>query len=117
MAFALLTNIGSTVFADGDTVCAHSNSILHKPRADVNYNPSPIMADAPIEIPLTIDIAKRYDIDLPEGVEMKHDLGIVTIYNDGRIMYDNNDISGNIEDKCKNNDTSEFETIIKNQTN
>ena len=53
-----------------------------------------------IKIPLTIDLAERYGIDLPAGAEMQADLGMIELYNSGMILYNGEDIRPKIQKAC-----------------
>jgi hypothetical protein len=89
---------------------------IHVPRDDVAYNPSPFSNTVDsIQIPLTVNMAERYNLDLPDGTLLEGNLGMIEIYKDGRIVYNEEDISGDIKDTC-NHDTGEFETIINQQS-
>lgn len=99
---------------DNNSLCEHFKyaPVAHTPRADVTHNPSQIMMDDPVDIPLTIDMAERYGINVPSGIEMNAPVGFISVYKDGRILYDGKDISGNIKDEC-NHDTGTGENDAK----
>ncbi len=81
------------------------DTLTHKPRADVAYNDdmsneiTSSMAQT-VTIPITIDLAERYDITIPEGADFDANFGFIEIDADGSVFYNGEDISGNIEDKC-----------------
>jgi len=99
MVIALLICQGNNVFAFDP---CHDHAVDHKPRADVIYDEAQVSVPDPVFIPLTIDLAQRYDLDIPESTEIKPVMGMMEIYKDGRILYDGRDISGDIKDKCDN---------------
>jgi len=86
-----------------------ARAVDHEPNADVNLNKWHIVLPDPIHVPLTIDMAERMNVDLPEGVEMQGMIGLLSVYKDGRIMYDGKDLTRNIQDIC-NHDTSDTNT-------
>ena len=96
--------------------CKKDRPIAHVPRADVVHGNNQIAIREIIYIPVTIDMAERYGLSVPAGIELESTLGMIEIYKDGKILYDGKDISGNLEDECNNDTSSEFETIIERQT-
>lgn len=86
------------------------DSINHEPRADVVYNPSPVIVPDPVMIPITFDMVEKYNLNDIEGVDLKPTIGVIEIYKDGRILYDGKDISQDIKDECENNDSDSPET-------
>lgn len=70
--------------------------------ADLNSGAS--VLPNPIIIPIEIDIASRYGIALPPDVEMKADILKINIFDDGRVTYNDQDITPNIKDICENFD-------------
>ena len=102
----LLSNSGA--FAQDDLCVDKANhNVTHVPRADVTHGAPTITIDDPIDIPLTIDMAERYALDLPAGTELSAPIGFISVYKDGRILYDGKDISGSIKDKCDEQQASE----------
>lgn len=102
----LLSNSGA--FAQDDLCADKTNhNVTHVPRADVTHGAPTITIDDPIDIPLTIDMAERYALDLPAGTELSAPIGFISVYKDGRILYDGKDISGSIKDKCDEQQASE----------
>jgi len=89
--------------------------IDHEPRADVNHNETTVQAPQKILIPISVDLANRYDLDVPRSLELDSPLGIMEIDEQGRIFYNGEDITGDIKDKCEN-DGTEFKKIIEQQT-
>jgi hypothetical protein len=116
--------------------CKKDRPIAHVPRADVVHTPdtSPfgltkgsdkiggkdslvkpkndgaITIPEIIYIPVTIDMAERYGLSVPAGIELESTLGMMEIYKDGKILYDGKDISGNIKDEC-----DDFDRVLEKQ--
>lgn len=83
------------------------DTITHTPRAGVIYgDDTPVIPD-PIEIPITIDLADRYNIDIPQGANFDTNFGTISIYKNGDVFYNGKDISGTIKDTCENEPNSE----------
>ena len=113
MALAIMWNNSAFAY----DLCKNNKSIAHVPRADVMHGgANAITISDPIYIPVTIDMAERYGLTVPAGIELESTLGMMEIYKDGKILYDGKDISGSIKDRCTNDTSSEFETIIEHQT-
>lgn len=69
--------------------------VAYVPGTDVNGNqvtpadiyPAPPLPVAdPIIIPLTIDLAQRYDLDT-DGVDLDYMQGVLEVFKDGRVYY------------------------------
>jgi hypothetical protein len=92
---------------------------VHKPSADTNYRPGVDVngnavapADLPattnfaaapgdyIDVPMTVDLAKRLNQPLPEGVQMEGVIGSLRLYKDGRINYNGQDIQPQADVMC-----------------
>lgn len=58
----------------------------------------------PVVIPITVDLAQRFGISLPAGVELKPDVGQMEIFQDGRILFNGRDISEKIRTYCDGDD-------------
>lgn len=81
----------------------------HVPDADVNFtgdsnvpatlNPMPSDLGG-VHIPITLDLASRYGLELPEGIELKPDVSIMSIYPDGRIEYNGQVLEQNAQYIC-----------------
>lgn len=107
----LVLLIWSNIAQADITLCTQSYS-NHQPRADVTYNnQSAVQIPDPILMPVTIDMAERYDLNLPKGANVETYVGMMEIYKDGRILYEGIDISGNIEDVCES-DTDDYDIIL-----
>jgi len=53
-----------------------------------------------VRIPLEMDLAQRFGLSLPEGLEMKPNLGMLNIYQDGRVTFDGQDLTTQVEQFC-----------------
>jgi hypothetical protein len=89
--------------ADDFNLC--KNTVTHIPRAGVVYGDDNQIIPDPIEIPITIDIADRYNIDVPQGANFDTNFGTISIYKNGDVFYNGRDISGTIKDVCENERT------------
>ncbi len=54
----------------------------------------------PVIIPITINLAERYDLALPQGLELKPELGWMEIYRDGRVLFNGEDVQGRLKAAC-----------------
>jgi len=95
------------------------DTVAHKPRADVNYNPKGdslnVTPESSTKFPITIDLAERYGIDIPAGLELDAQFGDIEIDANNHIFYNGEDITSDIKDTC-DNEPSEFEAVIEQET-
>lgn len=82
------------------------DTVTHTSRAGVIYGDNTPVIPDPIEIPITIDVAERYNINIPEGSDFDTNFGTISIYKNGDVFYNGRDISGTIKDVCENERTS-----------
>lgn len=84
-----------------------SNDVAYKPGVDVNGNPvaSADLNPAPqampttyTEVPLNIDLAKKLNLSQP--AVMEGNFGNLKIYNDGRVVYNGQDITNQANVVC-----------------
>ena len=118
LILAVLLVLPVTAYADGEIkdekeLCrvlqSHNNKgAEYVPGVDVRGK-SVVPADTasasgfmnnPIVIPITIDLAQRYGLVLPSGVELKPDVASLKIYDDGRIAYNDQDITKKVVTSC-----------------
>ncbi len=66
--------------------------------ADLNSGMKPMFD--PVVIPIEIDIAERFGLELPEGMAMKPEIAHVKIYSDGRVEYNDTDVTKDTETMC-----------------
>lgn len=87
-----------------DDVCISDivKQYQHQPRVGViMQNDNAILDDnTPMSVPLTYDLANRLNIG--SNVELDAPLGMVSIYKNGRILYDGQDITSTLEGDCTN---------------
>ncbi len=65
--------------------------------ADVNSAPQ-IISSTYTEVPLNIDLAKK--LSLAQPAVMESNFGNLKVYNDGRVLYNGQDITGNVNSLC-----------------
>ncbi len=69
--------------------------------ASANVNTANSLASPdPIVIPVELDLAERYGLTLPSGIELEPTVSKIAIYNDGRIVFNDKDISQKIISDC-----------------
>lgn len=104
LSLVVLLSFPFTATADSNVLC---DTINHTPKDDVNYKPSPNVVPADlnavpieigdVEIPLTAFLAQDLGLDTPVSSSK---LGVVTIKEDGAVIYDGKDISSNVIKLC-----------------
>lgn len=81
----------------------------HVPRADVAHvGDSAVPADlnavdgglGTVHIPITIDLAARFGIDVPVGAELEPEVAVIAVEPDGRVLYNGQDLSRNVATVC-----------------
>ena len=93
-------------------VVSSSSPVDHVPRDDVSHNASQyITIPDPVDIPLTVNVAGRLGIDIPQGTQMEAPIGFISIYKDGRILYDGKDLTQDIASICAR-DADAFDDMI-----
>lgn len=104
----------SPALAVGKIVC--ERHYIHKPDANVAYQsgvdvqgnavvpadvaPSPMGVPDYMEVPLTAELGKAMQIELPEGFETKANLGNLKLFRDGRVEYNGQDITAKASEFC-----------------
>ena len=113
-----------------ENLCAHVSSKDEKPENGAKYVPgvdtegNPVVpADLsgninaflnnPIVLPIDVNLALRYGLSLPAGVELEPNIANMLLYQDGRILYGNVDVSESVKSYCE----SRGKEIQKNQSN
>lgn len=61
---------------------------------------APIRSFESIEIPVELDLAQRFGLNLPSGVELKPYVALISIHKDGRVDYNGQDISRKAHTLC-----------------
>lgn len=99
----------------------------HVPAADVEYKPSVDVHGKPvapadlgqspnnfetIEIPVELDLAQKFALNPPAGVELKPYVALVSIHKDGKVDYNGQDVSKQAYQLCNEskNDESASQT-------
>lgn len=67
----------------------------------------------PIVLPIDIDLAGRYGLNLPSGIELEPNIANIIIFSDGHIAYENEDITASIKSLCEEPNIQ----MKKNQSN
>ncbi|MFP4385792.1 MAG: hypothetical protein ACLFRA_01130 [Alphaproteobacteria bacterium] len=55
----------------------------------------------PVVFPITIDLAKRYGLDFPGGLELDSDVSTLTVFRDGRMVFGKQDVSASVKSGCE----------------
>lgn len=58
----------------------------------------------PMRIPLELDIIERFNLDVPIGIISDPEVAGIMIYEDGKVTYNGQDVSDNVQAFCQNND-------------
>lgn len=82
-------------------VAKPTEGVEYKAGIDVHGNPviaadlgAPLTAVAqPVVIPIEVDLAQRFNLTLPAGVELKPTVATMRIHADGRVEYNGQDVS------------------------
>ena len=93
-----------------------SQDANYKAGVDVNGN-AVVPADLPsssavtlpddIEIPLTIDLAQQLNLSV-SGMELKPELGKIKITKDGKVMFNDKDITNDTQTMCSGSSSSDM---------
>ena len=71
-----------------------------KPVVSADLAPAPMAVPKSMTIPLTMDMAQRFNSVLPTGAKMEAQVGTVDIMQDGRVMINGKDMSGPADAVC-----------------
>lgn len=115
----LLALPSAEVWAQDDDVCRYldvyrddagtKNGAAYEPGVDVHGRPvvpadlndrSGIVSGV-IRIPLTVDLAARYGLSVPQGIELEPVIGELIITNDGRVMWGAQDLTAETVAMCR----------------
>ena len=66
--------------------------------ADLNPSPQPITE--PVIVPIEVDLAARYNREVPDGVRLMPSVAGVAIFPDGRVLYNGTDVSQQFATVC-----------------
>ncbi len=92
-------------------VDAEGNSVVS---ADLSSgNRSSNLLNNPIVLPIDIDLAKRYGLNLPTGADLKPNIANMVLFSDGHVGYGNEDVTASIKSLCENPNAQ----MKKNQSN
>lgn len=115
----LMTLSPASAWAQGDDVCRYlesyraaaggESSADYKPGVDVrgrpvvpaDLNDRSGIASGVIRIPLTVDLAARYGLSVPQGTELEPVIGEITITKDGRVMWGAQDLTAETVAMCR----------------
>lgn len=85
--------------------------VAYQPGVDVNgnavegadLNSSPVQVPDYIEVPLTVELSKAFNISLNEGGELKSVIGSLKLFRDGKVEYNGADVTSQAEQFCGTN--------------
>jgi len=92
------------------SVDVHGNSVVP---ADLDSGSGESIINNPIVLPFDINIAERYGLDLPAGIDLSPNISNMILSSEGHITYGNEDITASIKSLCENPNAQ----MIKNQSN
>lgn len=98
--------------------------VRHVPDADVAFQPGVDLKGRPvvpadlnagssieipetIEIPLTVDLARRLRVPAPQGIEMEVLIGFLQITKEGRVLQNGRDLTDQAVYLCKDSDKTD----------
>jgi hypothetical protein len=97
----------------------------HVPRDDVNYQsgredvvPADLYSSQRMEIskdvviPLSVDLAEYFELEVPRGVELKPALGVFRIKSDGRVFWNGRDLTHQAEAYCSAGDKPDKKEVL-----
>lgn len=108
-----LNAMATTSVVTTPTLCdayKQTNDANYKEGVDVNGNavtpadlPSSSSVSLPdtVEIPLTIDLADRLNLST-SGIEMKSPMGTIKVHKDGKVFFNDKDITNDAKTYCAN---------------
>ncbi len=100
----------------------------HVPDEDVAYKPDPSVVsadlygapsmkiDQTVVFPLSVDLAEHFGLTVPDGVELKPDLGTFKITPDGQVFWNDQDLSEPAAAYCGLDDGQDEDDVIKSET-
>lgn len=75
--------------------------------ADLNAVEQPINA---VEIPVTVDLETRFNLNVPNGIELEADMANIVVHPNGRVEYNGQDITDAAYQACLEAPVEETET-------
>lgn len=102
----------------------------HVPDDDVNFEPGRddvVPADIgggvaqpifePISVPIQLELLEYMDLDVPDGLDLEPYVAQVDVFQDGRVLYNGQDISKQTVVLCSDADGQEQDDGLNSQTN
>ncbi len=80
-------------------VDVHGNHVVS---ADLNGGAGGV--HDPVVIPVRIDLAEKFDLILPSGMDLKPKISTIRIFEDGRVTYNDKNITSEVRQICDDND-------------
>ena len=109
-------------FSSTPNLCDQISS--HTPNTDVNFKPNsddvvpadlnPLRAAAPdkIDIPITVELAERFPaLNIDPDFLLRPEVANLSIYQDGRVEYNNQDITTQIHAECGKSQSADGQTL------
>lgn len=84
-------DIGAEYVAGKDV---HGKDVVPADLSNVNAYP-------PVMIPITLNLAQKFGLNLPSGIELKPEAGQIEIFQDGRIRFNGEDILKRVQEHCE----------------
>ena len=88
-------------------VDVHGNKVVP---ADINSSASNFLND-PIVIPLEVDLIERFGLSLPTEITLNPTVANIQIHQDGRIQYNDKDVSDKIISECQKEEKNRNNTV------
>lgn len=101
----------------------------HVPDDDVNYKPGregvvPADVDGgiaqpvfdPISVPIQVELLEYMDLDVPKGIDLEPYVAQVDVFQDGRVLYNGQDISKQTLVLCSDVDGQAEEDALNSQS-
>lgn len=128
LVFIIFTFVSAKAQQNNDTVCGvidnydkTINDAAYKPNVDVYGNtvsgaelgngPSKHFLPEIIRIPINIDLVNYVDQDLPEGIQMESNFGMLEIHPDGKVIFNNQDITDSTHSYCEDDKSVVHEAV------
>jgi hypothetical protein len=126
MTILLLLLFSLPTFAEEvrqDMLCAvykPPENVAYQPGVDVHGNPvvpadlndRSDMAPDVVQVPVTIDLAQRFDKDWAQGMEMATEMAMIEIHKDGLVLFNEKDITMEVAAFCEGKETEAESGVI-----
>jgi len=83
-----------------------------KPVIPADLNDKSYFVPDVIKVPLNIDLAQRFDRDWVPGTDMDAEMGIIEIYRDGRVMFNDHDVTEEAIAFCEEEEIAESSITV-----